>query len=196
MRADLIHHTNTVRRFIIAGGRRHFIASGEEGLFCGPGQANGQRSAREEPNSFYERSRVERDLGHRSGPTVADSEAIRKRLAGEHIGWCTLVNSLSRHLLEPDFWPGIIHGLPVTRAQFRWTSAIGCELDELCGRRLHFQLGSVLFHDLRGGPQDLGNHCIDIRILCKVIHDAGSEAEFSLQFRVREINFPATHNTF
>ena len=97
---------------------------------------------------------------------------------------------------QADFWPGTIHGLPVTRAQCRWTSAIGCELDELCGRRLHFQLGSVLFHDLRGGPQDLGNHCIDICILCKVIHDAGAEAEFSLQFRVREINFPAAHNTF
>jgi hypothetical protein len=93
-------------------------------------------------------------------------------------------------------FPQAEHGLPVTRAQCRWTSAIGCELDELCGRRLHFQLGSVLFHDLRGGPQDLGNHCIDICILCKVIHDAGAEAEFSLQFRVREINFPAAHNTF
>jgi hypothetical protein len=25
MRADPMHHTNTVRRFIIAGGRRHFM---------------------------------------------------------------------------------------------------------------------------------------------------------------------------
>ena len=65
------------------------------------------RHAREEPNSFYERSRVERDLGHRSGPTVAGSEAIRKRLAGDHIGLCTLVNGLSRHLLEPDMRPGL-----------------------------------------------------------------------------------------
>jgi len=27
---------------------------------------------------------------------------------------------------QADFWPGTIHGLPVTRAQCRWTSAIGC----------------------------------------------------------------------
>ena len=119
MRADPIHHTNTVRRFIIAGGRRHYYELVErKGSFCGPGQANGQRSAREEPNSFYERSRVERDLGHRSGPTVADSEAIWKRLAGDHIGLCTLVNSLSRHLLERDFWPG----LPF-RAPYEWPVA-------------------------------------------------------------------------
>jgi hypothetical protein len=46
------------------------------------------------------------DLGHRSGPTVDDSEVIRKRLAGDHIGFRTLVNGLSRHLLEPDIRPG------------------------------------------------------------------------------------------
>jgi len=87
MRAGALHHTNTVRRFIITGGRRHFMP--------------------EKNPIHFTNDRGSRDLGHRSGPTVADSEAIRKRLAGDHIGLCTLVNSLSRHLLEPGMRPGL-----------------------------------------------------------------------------------------
>ena len=82
-----MHHTNTVRRFIIAGGRRHFMPE-------------------KNPIHFTNDRGLGETLGHRSGPTVAEPEAIRKRFAGDHIGLCTLVNSLSHHLLEPDIRPG------------------------------------------------------------------------------------------
>jgi hypothetical protein len=60
---------------------------------------------------------------------------------------------------------------------------------------VHF-LGLLLRHEIRSDTQYLGNNRIDVCFLGQGIYDTDSKAESSLQFRVRKIDFPATHNSF
>ena len=66
--------------------------------------------------------------------------------------------------------------------------------------RLHiYTFASAAYRDAYGLPKslaDLANHRIDIGFPCKVVHDAGTKAELSLQFRVREIHPPTRNNAF
>lgn len=58
---------------------------------------------------------------------IGNAEVAQKQASRRSPGLDALVNRLKHHVLEADFWPGILFGRPVIPAQFKKLSAVDYE---------------------------------------------------------------------